>query len=122
LTLENNFPAIIKAVRKLKLRSTILDGEIVALDNNGIPRFQLLQKWQKQPTAPIAYYVFDLLWSEGKDLTSKTVLDRRPRPRLDPWQVESSWPKFCRGMDSAYVGTGMILLLQGARESEFDRG
>jgi hypothetical protein len=35
------------------LRSTILDGEIVALDEEGVPRFQLLQKWQKRPTAPV---------------------------------------------------------------------
>jgi hypothetical protein len=38
-------------VRKLKLRPTILDGEFVAIDDEGIPRFQLLQKWQKQPAA-----------------------------------------------------------------------
>src|SRR5258707_13662900 len=37
------------AVSKLKLRSTILDGEVVAVDANGIPRFQLLQRFQKQP-------------------------------------------------------------------------
>jgi bifunctional non-homologous end joining protein LigD len=43
----------------------ILEGEIVALDSEGIPRFQLLQKWQKRPTAPVVYYVFDVLWSEG---------------------------------------------------------
>ena len=44
--------AIARAVSKLKLRSTILDGEVVAVDENGIPRFQLLQRFQKQPTAP----------------------------------------------------------------------
>jgi ATP-dependent DNA ligase len=42
-----------KAVSKLNLRSTILDGEIVALNSEGIPRFRLLQKWQKRPTAPV---------------------------------------------------------------------
>jgi bifunctional non-homologous end joining protein LigD len=52
LPLQAKFPAIAKAVAKLKLRSTILDGEIVAVDENGIPRFQLLQSFQKQPTAP----------------------------------------------------------------------
>jgi bifunctional non-homologous end joining protein LigD len=52
LPLEQKFPAILKAVSRLKLRSTVLDGEIVAVDENGIPRFQLLQRFQKQPTAP----------------------------------------------------------------------
>ena len=49
LPLEQKFPTIAKAVAKLKLCSTILDGEIVAVDENGIPRFQLLQRFQKQP-------------------------------------------------------------------------
>jgi bifunctional non-homologous end joining protein LigD len=63
----------------LKLRSTILDGEVVALDDEGISRFQLLQKWQKRPTAPVVYFLFDLLWSDGRDLTGKTVVQRRER-------------------------------------------
>jgi ATP-dependent DNA ligase len=67
------------AVEELKLRSTILDGEIVALDEEGIPRFQLLQKWQKRPTAPVVYCLFDLLWDCSRDLTSKSVVDRRER-------------------------------------------
>jgi bifunctional non-homologous end joining protein LigD len=53
LALEQKFPVIRDAVEGLNLRSTILDGEIVALDEEGIPRFQLLQKWQKRPTAPV---------------------------------------------------------------------
>jgi bifunctional non-homologous end joining protein LigD len=51
----------------------------VALDDEGIPRFQLLQKWQKRPTAPVVYFLFDLLWSEGRDLTGKTVVEGRDR-------------------------------------------
>jgi bifunctional non-homologous end joining protein LigD len=77
LSLEAKFPAIANAVSKLKLRSTILDGEVVAVDENGIPRFQLLQRFQKQPTAPTLYYVFDVLWCKGDDLTQKSVLERR---------------------------------------------
>jgi bifunctional non-homologous end joining protein LigD len=77
LPLETKFPAVATAVSKLKLRSTILDGEVVAVDENGIPRFQVLQRFQKQPTAPTLYYVFDVLWSKGDDLTQKSVLERR---------------------------------------------
>ena len=64
---------------QLGLCSTILDGEIVALDKDGVPRFQLLQRWQKRPTAPVVYYLFDLLWCNGRDLTGKTVLQRRAK-------------------------------------------
>jgi bifunctional non-homologous end joining protein LigD len=77
LSLEAKFPAIANAISKLKLRSTILDGEVVAVDENVIPRFQLLQRFQKQPTAPTLYYVFDVLWYTGHDLTQKPVLERR---------------------------------------------
>jgi bifunctional non-homologous end joining protein LigD len=77
LPLEAKFPAVAIAVSKLKLRSTIFDGEVAAVDENGIPRFQLLQRFQKQPTAPTLYYVFDVLWYKGDDLTGKTIMDRR---------------------------------------------
>ena len=51
----------------------------MALDKDGIPRFQLLQQWQKRPTAPVVLYLFDLLWSDGRDITGKTVMQRRER-------------------------------------------
>jgi bifunctional non-homologous end joining protein LigD len=79
LPLEPKFPTVREAVNQLRLRSTILDGEIVALNNDGVPRFQLLQQWQKRPTAPVVLYLFDLLWSDGRDITGKTVLQRRDR-------------------------------------------
>jgi hypothetical protein len=48
----------------------------VALDKDGVPRFQLLQQWQKRPTAPVVLYLFDLLWSDGRDITSKRLLQK----------------------------------------------
>jgi bifunctional non-homologous end joining protein LigD len=79
LRLEPKFPTIGDAVNQLKLCSTILDGEIVALDKDGIPRFQLLQQWQKRPTAPVVFVLFDLLWDNGRDLTDKSIVHRRKR-------------------------------------------
>jgi bifunctional non-homologous end joining protein LigD len=79
LPIEPKFPTIQDAVDELKVRSTILDGAIVALDRDGVPRLQLRQQWQKRPTAPVVLYLFDLLWSDGRDITEKTVLQRRER-------------------------------------------
>ena len=79
LPLESKFPMVRDAVNQLNLRSTILDGEIVALDKDGIPRFQLLQQWQKRPSAPVVFFLFDLLWYDGRDITGKTVIQRRER-------------------------------------------
>ena len=49
LPLEPKFPTIGDALRQLKLRSTILDGEIVALDDDGIPR-----KWESMLVLALA--------------------------------------------------------------------
>jgi hypothetical protein len=46
LALEAAFPAIARVVSKLKLRSTILDGDVVAVDETAILRFQLLRQFQ----------------------------------------------------------------------------
>jgi hypothetical protein len=69
----------------LKLRSTILDGEIVAIDDQGIPRFQLLQKWQKQASAPLAYYLFDVLW------TGPIVLTASINGQISPITINGSF-------------------------------
>src|ERR1700730_13182381 len=74
LPLEPKFPTIQDAVNELKLRSTILDGEIVALDKDGVLRFQYMQQCQKHPTAPVVLYLFDLLWTDGRDITDKRGL------------------------------------------------
>jgi ATP-dependent DNA ligase len=41
------------------------------------PLFQMLQRFQKQPTAPTLYFVFDVLWSNGTHITGKTLMERR---------------------------------------------
>lgn len=109
LPLEQKFPAVAKAVARLKLGSTILDGEIVVEDENGIPRFQLLQRFQKQPTAPTVYYLFDLLWCDGFDLTGKTILQRRA-------QLEKIIKPVAGIQLSSYVENHGIALFQMVKE------
>jgi bifunctional non-homologous end joining protein LigD len=53
----------------------VLDGEIVVLSNEGLPNFDALQKYREGDT--IAYYVFDLLWYNGKNLLGIPLEERK---------------------------------------------
>jgi bifunctional non-homologous end joining protein LigD len=54
-----------------------LDGEIVAVDENGVRRFQALQHRSRTRPERIVYYAFDLLQLDGRELTAKSVEERR---------------------------------------------
>jgi ATP-dependent DNA ligase len=54
---------------------TVIDGEIVALDEQGKPNFNLLQNFRSSESH-IMLYAFDVLARKGKDLT-KTILSKR---------------------------------------------
>ena len=55
----------------------VIDGEIVALDNEGRPRFQSLQNYNQSEENQLYYYVFDLLYKDGLDLQQKPFYLRR---------------------------------------------
>jgi bifunctional non-homologous end joining protein LigD len=61
----------------LPVESFILDGEIAALDKKGRSPFQLLQLFKKSGDVRPVYYVFDLLFLEGKDLCQQPLSARR---------------------------------------------
>lgn len=55
----------------------ILDGEIVAYDENGKPSFQLLQQIGDNPNLALVYQVFDLLWLNGHSTQNLPLLQRK---------------------------------------------
>ena len=55
----------------------VLDGEIVVVDDQGRPDFQMLQDYQKSGSGHLLYYVFDLLYFQGHDLTDLPLLRRK---------------------------------------------
>ena len=55
----------------------ILDGEIVVVDDQGQPDFQMLQDYQKSGKGHLLYYVFDLLHFQGHDLTNLPLIRRK---------------------------------------------
>jgi ATP-dependent DNA ligase len=68
LRLDSKYPLIVQELEGLKLQSAILDGEIVALDSEGIPRFGLLQRFQRDRSGALMYLVFDLLYLSKENL------------------------------------------------------
>ena len=73
------YAAVAKALHIIK-RNAVIDGELVALDARGRSRFQLLQNALKG-RARLRYYVFDLLFLEGRDLRGKPLVARKERLR-----------------------------------------
>jgi len=56
----------------------ILDGEMVVMDKNGLSNFQRLQNAMKgRENTKILYYVFDILYLNGYDLTNTPLLERK---------------------------------------------
>jgi bifunctional non-homologous end joining protein LigD len=77
-SLSSEYPEIVAALKKLKCKDAILDGEIVALDETGRPTFQLLQGLgQSAKRPPLFFYVFDLLRLKGKSLLQMPIEERK---------------------------------------------
>jgi bifunctional non-homologous end joining protein LigD len=81
--LSARFPEIVDAVRKLPADECVVDGEVVALDEEGRSSFQLLQAREMEGRESAVYfYAFDLLQLDGKVLLSlplearKSVLEK----------------------------------------------
>jgi bifunctional non-homologous end joining protein LigD len=85
--LTAQYPELSNIADSIDGKRVVLDGEIVALDEHGVSKFQLLQpRMGRKNRAEIerltaktrlVYYVFDLLHLDGFDLTSCALLDRK---------------------------------------------
>jgi bifunctional non-homologous end joining protein LigD len=67
-----------RAARELPVDNALVDGEVVALNENGTTNFQLLQNsLSTHATENLAFYVFDLLHLNGNDLMQLPLLTRK---------------------------------------------
>lgn len=72
--MNDKFPGVVAALKKIE-DGLILDGEIVALDNQGRPSFNLLQH-HKNNAEKIVFYVFDVLAYRGRDVRDLPLAQR----------------------------------------------
>lgn len=74
-SLNRQFPYIVEALADLPA-GTVVDGEVVAIDESGRPDFNLLQNFRAEASR-IQYYIFDLLCWKDRDLTRVPLVERR---------------------------------------------
>ncbi len=76
--LNRRYPELVKALQELTLKAVVLDGEIVVLDERGVPSFQRLQDLGAgQADRFLFYYAFDLLNLEKKDIKRLPLFQRK---------------------------------------------
>lgn len=56
--------------------NAVVDGEIIVVNKKGRADFAALQEWRSEADGQLRYYVFDLLWLEGHDLTGLPLSER----------------------------------------------
>jgi bifunctional non-homologous end joining protein LigD len=75
-TFNDKFYSIHKLIQKWKI-DAVLDGEILVLNDKGISDFGALQNWRSEADGELVYYVFDILWYEGKNLMGLPLIQRQ---------------------------------------------
>lgn len=73
---DDKFYPVFEALKKWKIKA-VVDGEIVAVTEKGISDFNRLQNWRSEADGELLFYVFDILWHEGKDLTNLPLRERK---------------------------------------------
>jgi bifunctional non-homologous end joining protein LigD len=131
LIVSKTYKPIAKALEKLK-GDAVIDGELVALDANGVSRFQLLQN-ALRTSANLHYCVFDIMFGDGEDLRDLPLIERKNRLRSilpkDPLLTYSEhWPEHGKrlfreaqrlGLEGIMAKRGQSRYLSGVRGKDW---
>jgi bifunctional non-homologous end joining protein LigD len=125
--MDAQFPAIAAALRRLA-PDTLVDGEVVALDEEGRPSFTALQHWQA-PVGPIVFYAFDLVAYQGKDLRGLPLVERRRLLEThamvgleEPVRLSPAFDTAARELLAAVRQQGLEGIVAKRRESLYESG
>jgi bifunctional non-homologous end joining protein LigD len=123
---SRQYPYIVEALTDLP-ENTVVDGEVVALDEVGRPNFNLLQHSRSQASR-ICYFVFDVLVYHGHDLTRLPLSERREimgsvlkfaSPRI---RIAEHFETSAEKMLSAVRGQGLEGVIAKQKNSRYEAG
>ena len=131
LDITDGYPELRALQRELGTRTAVLDGEIVAFDERGLPSFERLQGRmhvrgrgdveRRMADTPVVYMAFDLLYLEGESLLHLPYTERRERLEGlgltgGPWQVPASF----RGSGADFLAASAEQGLEGIVAKRLD--
>ncbi len=129
--LTAQYPEVRELADVLGERAAVFDGELVALDENGIPRFERLQQrmgltnpadiGHMRARVPVVYMLFDLLYLDGDDLTRLAYRERR-RMLEDLHLAGTAWqtPGYHVGDGEAMLAASRQRGLEGVMAKRLD--
>ena len=126
-SLNTKVPTIATAFSFLP-EETIVDGELVVLDDTGRPSFSALQNSRFTPDA-LYFYVFDLLVLRGRDLRKLPLRDRRRllerdalKGRRDPVRLSVSFNASASDLIAAAKKAGLEGVIAKRTDSRYETG
>ncbi len=122
-----HFPTIAAACVFLP-NDTIVDGEVVVLDQSGKPSFSALQHSRFTPDA-LYFYIFDLLAYQGKDLRKLPLTERRRlledqalKGMRDPVRLSAVFNSSPNALISAAKKAGLEGVIAKRADSRYETG
>jgi len=107
---------------------TVIDGEVVALDADGKPSFNMLQNYGSAAT-PLHIFVFDLLVLSGRDLMAeplvkrRDLLEKRVLPKLsEPVRYSPELKASLKDLIQSVKAQGLEGLVAKRRNSKYEPG
>ncbi len=73
---NEKFYPIYRVLQSWKM-DIVVDGEILVINDKGVSDFGNLQNWRSEADGELVYYVFDLIWYDGVDLTGLPLHERQ---------------------------------------------
>ena len=75
----DKYPAIAKAVAGLPAQDAYLDGELCGVLPDGRTAFNLIQNASDTGKGSLVFFLFDLLFLDGEDISELPLIDRKAR-------------------------------------------
>jgi ATP-dependent DNA ligase len=110
---SGRYPGVVKGLAKMP-DNTVIDGEVIAFDDEGRPSFSALQNYGSAP-APVLYCVFDVMVLSGRDVMREPLEKRRELLEQKVLPKLSEPVRYASSLDAA-----LPVLVQSVKEQGFE--